>query len=214
LINPTETRQLLQPQEAAKRSQEVNSAKRPQQRSPLGLARGTAVVRDYDPRWAAAFDAESAVLRSVLGDAIDGVEHIGSTAVPGLAAKPVLDIAVALSHESQVGRLRDALENSGYAYRGDLGDDGGLVFAKGPESARTVYLHVLLPAQSDQWRKYLVFRDALRRFPALRDRYSTLKKDLAARFPSSREGYVRGKHDFIRESIGRYADRIEETRDS
>jgi GrpB-like predicted nucleotidyltransferase (UPF0157 family) len=166
----------------------------------LGLARGTVVVRDYDPRWPTEFDAAKAELEAVTHHLVDRIEHVGSTAVPGLAAKPVIDIAVAVRGGVTFSDLRSRLEGAGYEYRGDLGDDGGLIFAKGSESHRTHYLHVV-DAGSPQWRSYLIFREALRHDRSLRERYARLKKDLAARFPHDRESYVKGKHSFIRTTI-------------
>lgn len=166
----------------------------------LGLRRGTTAIRDYDPRWADEFRREQLLLRQTLGSLVSGVEHIGSTAVPGLAAKPVLDIAVALADPSAFAELRRRIEASGYEYRGDLGAEGGHVFARGPESARTHYLHVQ-DAGSDQWRNYLAFRDALRSDPAKRDAYAALKRDLARRFPLDRRSYLAGKAAFIQETL-------------
>jgi len=166
----------------------------------LGLRRGTTVVREYDPRWADEFRHEELLLRRTLGDLASGIEHIGSTAVPGLAAKPVLDVAVALVDPSTFAEVRRRLEICGYAYRGDLGSEGGHVFAKGPESGRTHYLH-LQDAGSDQWRSYLAFRDALRKDHVRRDAYAALKKDLARRFPADRQSYLAGKAAFIRETL-------------
>src|SRR3989442_1754513 len=90
----------------------------------LGLRRSTTVVREYDPRWADEFRHEELLLRRTLGDLASGIEHIGSTAVQGLAAKPVLDIAVALADPSTFAELRRRLETCGYDYRGDLGSEG------------------------------------------------------------------------------------------
>jgi len=140
------------------------------------------------------------VIARTLGDLASGIEHIGSTAVPGLAAKPVLDVAVALVDPSTFAEVRRRLEICGYAYRGDLGSEGGHVFAKGPESGRTHYLH-LQDAGSDQWRSYLAFRDALRKDHVRRDAYAALKKDLARRFPADRQSYLAGKAAFIRETL-------------
>lgn len=166
----------------------------------LGLRRRTTVVREYDPRWAEEFRREEVLLRRTLGTLVSGIEHIGSTAVPGLAAKPVLDIAVALADRSMFAEARRRLGSCGYEYRGDLGSEGGHVFARGPESGRTHYLHVH-DAGSDEWRNYLAFRDELRRDRARRDEYAALKKDLARRFPSDRRSYLAGKAAFIQETL-------------
>jgi GrpB-like predicted nucleotidyltransferase (UPF0157 family) len=92
------------------------------------------------------------------------------------------------------------LSAAGYEFRGDLGDDGGVVFAKGPESSRTHYLH-LVPAGSVQWFDYVAFRDGLRENQTLRDEYAALKKELAARFPLDRPSYQKGKERFVEETL-------------
>jgi GrpB-like predicted nucleotidyltransferase (UPF0157 family) len=166
----------------------------------LGLRRGTSVVRAYDPRWAQEFAREEPILRRALGDLVSGIEHIGSTAVPGLAAKPVLDIAVALVDPSTFAAVRQRLVTCGYEHRGDLGSEGGHVFAKGPETARSHYLHVQ-EAGSTQWRRYLAFRDMLRNDPVKRDDYAALKQDLARRFPTDRRAYLAGKAAFIADAL-------------
>jgi len=168
----------------------------------LGLRRGTTVVREYDPRWAEEFGREELLLRRALEELASGIEHVGSTAVPGLAAKPVLDLAVALVDPSTFAEVRRRLATCGYDYRGDLGSEGGHVFAKGPDSGRTHYLH-LHDAGSDQWRRYLAFRDKLRTDQRTRDDYAALKRDLAERFPSDRRSYLAGKAAFIRETLAR-----------
>ena len=168
----------------------------------LGLRRGTSVVREYDPRWAQEFAREELILRRALDALVSGIEHIGSTAVPGLAAKPVLDIAVALQDPSTFVEARHRLAVCGYEYRGDLGSEGGHVFTRGPETARTHYLH-LQEAGSTQWRHYLAFRDMLRNDPVKRDEYAALKRDLALRFPNVRRSYLVGKATFIREALAR-----------
>src|SRR5438309_1178051 len=114
----------------------------------LGLRRGTTLVCEYNPRWPEEFAREEPFLQRALGSLVSGIEHVGSTAVVGLAAKPVLDIAVALVDPSTLAEALRRLETCGYEYRGDLGSEGGHVLAKGPESGRTHYLH-LHDASSD-----------------------------------------------------------------
>jgi GrpB-like predicted nucleotidyltransferase (UPF0157 family) len=166
----------------------------------LGLARGTTVLRDYDDRWPEEFALEAARLRSILCASGAAIEHIGSTAVPGLAAKPVIDIAIALGDASAMTEARGRLRESGYEGGEDMGDEGGIVFARGPETRRTHFLH-LVGAGSDQWLRYLAFRDALRADAGRRDAYAALKRDLAARYPRDRPSYVSGKAQFILSTI-------------
>ena len=167
-------------------------------RSPaaIGLRRGAVAVRDYDPRWPAEYEREAALLMAVLDGVVAELEHVGSTSVPGLAAKPVIDIAVAFTDRAKLEEGRRRLVAAGYDDRGDFGDRGGVIVAKGPMSNRTHVLH-LVEATDDQWWRYLVFRDALRADEALRERYATLKKRLADEYWRDRQTYLDGKQPFI-----------------
>lgn len=170
----------------------------------LGLARDRVVVRPYDDRWPQAFAEESARLRALLGPLARALEHVGSTAVPGLPAKPVLDVAIAYAHRSALEAMRDLLARAGYEDRGDQGEQGGVVFVKGPATRRTHHLHLVAEA-SAQWRRYLASRDALRRDDSLRARYGALKGALARRFPADRVAYTAGKDDFVADVLAKVA---------
>jgi GrpB-like predicted nucleotidyltransferase (UPF0157 family) len=166
----------------------------------LGQRRGAISLRDYDARWPNDFEREAATLRSLLRDIVPGIEHIGSTAVPGLAAKPILDIALGCTDAAGRAEGRRLLEAAGYEDRGHQGDDGGVVFAKGATSSRTHYLH-LVEVGSVQWLRYLTLRDALRGDPVRCDEYAALKKRLASRFPPDRLSYQSGKREFIEATL-------------
>jgi len=169
----------------------------------LGLQRHTVRVVEHDPAWAAAFDGEARAIRRAGGGLILDLQHVGSTAVPGLPAKPILDIAGAVRSAGDVPELVRRLTAAGYLDRGDDGGDGGHLLVRDAEpEVRTVHLHIV--ERSDpQWRRYLAFRDLLRRDAGVRGRYGELKRRLAASHPRDREGYTAGKHDFIREALGR-----------
>lgn len=164
--------------------------------APLGLPRGTVAVGDYDPRWPALFAAEAARLRAALGELARHLEHVGSTAVPGLAAKPVIDLALGFDSEAELAELTPKLIALGYTTFGDRRGDGDWFFAHGPEAARTHYLHAERYGGA-RWTNYLRLRDRLRAEPSLRDAYAQLKRELAAKFPGDREAYTRGKEPFI-----------------
>lgn len=165
-------------------------------RRALGLRVGGVVVREYDSRWPAEFERERAALANLLDGVVDRIEHVGSTAVAGLAAKPLIDIALGFSDPRRLDEGRARLLAAGYEDRGDLGEKGGVVVTKGTPSERTHILHLVL-VQSDQWRRFLTFRDTLRADPTVRDEYATLKRGLAQQFPDDREGYTGGKAPFV-----------------
>jgi GrpB-like predicted nucleotidyltransferase (UPF0157 family) len=166
----------------------------------LGLRRGDVRLCRHQRGWRKAFEDESAALRAVLGRGAIRIEHVGSTAVPGLPAKPVIDVAVGVRALGRLPRWPVGLRAAGYAYLGDREGRGEHFYAKGPEAMRTFYLHVV-PIRSRNWADYLAFRDALRKNPPLRRRYGQLKIRLSRAHPHDRETYTQGKATFIHEVL-------------
>ncbi len=166
-------------------------------RETLGLERGVVRVVDYDPAWPALFAAEAARLTRLLADAglSIALEHMGSTAVPGLPAKPVLDILGGYSAGADVAAYVRALGAAGYVHRGEQGIPGREFFRRG--DPRAYHLH-LAALGGSFWSDHLAFRDRLRASDALRDAYAALKRELAARYPRDREAYTEGKGTFVK----------------
>lgn len=162
----------------------------------LGLESGTVRLVPYDPAWASLFAAEVARLRAVLAPDLPlTLEHMGSTAVRGLVAKPILDLLAGYPPGTPVGRYVAALREAGYVHRGEQGIPGREFFRRG--EPRAYHLHLVAEGGAI-WREQLAFRDALRRESALRDAYAALKLELARRFPRDRESYIDGKTAFVR----------------
>ena len=162
----------------------------------LGLRRGAVRLVPYTPAWATLFRSERTRLQAALGaDALD-IQHIGSTAVPGLAAKPILDLGVAVAAEAAVAACVPRLAALGYTYREYRGSDQGHFFDQGSEEHLTHYLH-MLPIGEPAWSNYLRFRDYLIAHPAVRDAYMQLKQDLAARYAEDRAAYTAAKATFV-----------------
>jgi GrpB-like predicted nucleotidyltransferase (UPF0157 family) len=164
---------------------------------PLGLASRTVRVESYDARWPAPFRAEAVRVSNAIEAAklpAVAIEHIGSTAVPGLAAKPILDLAIGRRNQSSAGAYISVLEAAGYVYRGDGGLPGREFFRRG--ELRTHHVH-LVEIGGWHWQRYLGFRDALRADPELREAYASLKRALAAEHPHDREAYIQGKTAFV-----------------
>lgn len=164
----------------------------------LGLEPGVNRLVDHDPRWALEFETQAARIRDAAGPLALGVEHIGSTAVAGLKAKPVIDILVGVREIDDGLKLREPMARLGYDYAGDQGITEHHVF--GLDAKRTHLVHVVVH-EADQWRALIAFRDRLRADRALRADYAALKADLAAR-SGSRAAYTRGKAAFVQANSG------------
>jgi GrpB-like predicted nucleotidyltransferase (UPF0157 family) len=155
----------------------------------------------YDPAWPDLFTAEAGRLRDVLdSDQVLGIEHFGSTAVPGLAAKPIIDILIAVvSLPRAKATMVEPINALGYLYWPDNPAPDRMFFVKGMPpygERRTHHVHITEP-DGEMWQRRLPFRDYLRANPAEARRYETLKRDLAARYPDDRERYTVEKTAYI-----------------
>jgi GrpB-like predicted nucleotidyltransferase (UPF0157 family) len=167
---------------------------------PLGLESKTVRVVPYDERWPALFEAEAKRIVdavTVAGLPELALEHVGSTAVPGLAAKPILDIAAGHAAGTAPSVYIAVFESLGYLYRGNGGLPGREFFRRG--ELRSHHLH-LVERTGSHWMRYLRFRNNLRDDPLVRDAYAALKQALAVQYPRDREAYILGKTEFV-ESI-------------
>lgn len=161
----------------------------------LGLRQATLTLAPYDPKWAEAFAAEVILIRDALPDVSFEIDHIGSTAVPGLPAKPILDISIS-ADATDVPRIAEALVSLGYIDRGIR--SGRLFIRLRNGDVRTHNLHLYESGDPD-YRDQIAFRDALREDPSLRDRYAALKQDLVVRLGDAGRGrYADEKTDFVR----------------
>lgn len=164
----------------------------------LGLQRGTIRVAPADAEWATAFATEHLRLQASIGHLVVDIQHVGSTAVPGLDAKPVIDIAIAVASPGSIAHCQPELLAMGYQDLGDDGHDGGYLFVREQEpEVRTHHLHIV-SRDDPQWANYRWFRDRLRADNALRDEYAALKHALQADFARNRRGYTAAKDPFIR----------------
>ena len=165
-----------------------------------GLKRGTVRLENYNPVWATDFVAEKVRLQRVFGGAAVAIEHVGSTAVPGLAAKPIIDIEVGLRHFEVWRGFIKPLESIGYTFMPERVNPDEVFMPKGPEERRTHYLHITWFGSSE-WQKTLKFRDSLRANQTLRQEYEQLKQRLAQQFPDGRKAYSAAKANFIERII-------------
>jgi GrpB-like predicted nucleotidyltransferase (UPF0157 family) len=164
----------------------------------LGLTRGEVRLVPSDPNWPTTFERVKVRFRSVLPESVVAIEHIGSTAVPGLPAKPILDVALGVRPDADVDPIGRALESLGLIFRG-RSEDGALDLNYGlenPPRHRLMNAHVVA-YDGPQWRAYLAFRDRLRADPVARDQYAELKVRLATDVGHDRKAYVAGKSAFV-----------------
>lgn len=164
--------------------------------SNLGLRSGTVKLVQYNSNWPKLYEDEAARLCKVVGISADRIQHVGSTSIPGMPSKPILDIAILVNSLDETAEsLKDNLANLGYWYKGiepDLPDRR--FFAKGPREKRTVYLHIV---NNREFESLIKFRDILRNDPTVAEEYAALKQRLATEHKDNRDIYTRSKNDFI-----------------
>jgi GrpB-like predicted nucleotidyltransferase (UPF0157 family) len=157
---------------------------------PIGIA-------PYDPGWVASFEGERADLEEAIGTWVTGgIHHVGSTAVPGLAAKPIVDILVGVEDLESSRACFEPLANLDYLYAPYLSEEMHW-FCKPDPSRRTHHLH-LAPTDGPRYADELAFRDRLRADHDVAAEYVALKRSLSARFRDDRDAYTEAKSEFVR----------------
>ena len=159
------------------------------------------IIEDYDARWPQLFEILRSRISAALGSLAAAIEHIGSTAVPGLAAKPIIDIDVLLRSQTDLQRAIERLVTLGYEHQGDLGVAGREAF-RAPADVFPHHLYVCSP-DSCEYGRHIAFRDHLRSNPEDAYTYGLLKRTLANRYGNDRDGYTRAKTDFIEATLTR-----------
>lgn len=155
----------------------------------------------YDPQWPARFEHERALLAEAIGGWVTGgIHHVGSTAVPGLEAKPTIDVLIGVEDLEGSRECFEPLAELGYLFAPYRPEEMHW-FCKPSPSRREFHLH-LVPTGSARFRDELAFRDRLRVDAGLAREYAELKRSLAARFQNDREGYTEGKSDFVARVLG------------
>jgi len=163
-------------------------------------------VVDYDPVWIEAFESEAAILNTVFGQRIIEVHHIGSTAVPGLDAKPIIDILVVLNHTDDINSFDCAMEDIGYRVRGECldapvpGIQGRFYFTRQTNGVRSHHVHVCAKGHLEIIDK-LAFRDYLRTHNKKAAAYGELKRRLAGQFRFDNIGYMHAKDRFVKATL-------------
>lgn len=171
------------------------------------------IIEEYNPEWPKMFQEIQAILALTLGADALSIEHVGSTSVPGLAAKPILDIDVVIESMKSLPTVIAKLENLGYKHQGDLGVEGREAFDRKDEYVpyseeislkMTQHLYVC-HRDSQELYRHITFRDALINNPELVKEYASLKKELAITFRNDRKAYTEGKSDFVQRILKQVA---------
>ncbi len=153
-------------------------------------------IADYDPGWPRAFERESAIILEACRPQVAEVHHVGSTSVPGLAAKPILDMLPVASGPAEALAAVPRMEALGYRHRGEYGIPGRSYFEKAVDGRTVAHAH-MFPAGHPEIRRHLLFRDHLRTHPEAARAYERLKRALAVEHRDDREAYADAKDAFI-----------------
>lgn len=159
------------------------------------------VIKEYDPQWPILFEQLRITFAELLGDMVSAIEHVGSTSVPGLAAKPIIDLDVLLASADYLPETIRRLATFGYEHEGELGITAREAF-RGPLNLFEHHLYVCLP-NGEEFRRHILLRNYLRSHPADVSAYSKLKWELLARLGNDRAAYIQGKDGFVKQLVQR-----------
>jgi len=155
------------------------------------------IVLPYDAQWKRDFETICEELKAALGELVVSIEHVGSTSVEGLSAKPVIDIDVVIGSMDEFAEVSRRLKAIGYLHEGNLGIEGWEAFGyRGKEHLRTHHLYVC-PENSEELKRHIALRDYLRKNPDAVKEYGRIKTEGARLYPQDIEGYIRHKGAFI-----------------
>ncbi|MCT4780209.1 MULTISPECIES: GrpB family protein [Exiguobacterium] len=154
------------------------------------------IVIPYQTSWADEFEQEAVRLRTVFGERLLAVHHIGSTSVPGLSAKPILDILPVVDSLDGIEAFDVAMEQIGYEAKGEFGMPGRRYYRKGGDD-RTHHIH-LYASGNPEITRHVIFRDYLREHPDEVEAYSEIKEQLANQYPEDIDAYIVGKNTFVK----------------
>lgn len=161
------------------------------------MATKRVIVESYNSNWKKDFEDIRSELMAVLDGKVLGLEHVGSTSVEGLSAKPVIDIDVVIEDKASFAAVKDALESIGYTHEGDLGIPGREAFKyKGKEHLLKHHLYVCTK-DADELKRHISFRDYLRTHPDAVREYSRVKEEGAKLYPDDIDSYIEHKAPFI-----------------
>ena len=166
----------------------------PNKQPLLGLKRGELRVSPYREEWKKLFEIEKRDIEKAIGDYIKDIQHVGSTSIPGMSAKPILDIAIAVKNFEEARICIEPLCKMEYSFKGENGIPRRHYFLKGEPCTHHIHM---LEKDSEEWEKLILFRDYLRSDQNTAEEYKKLKRDLSKRLQGDRKAYQAAKSDFV-----------------
>lgn len=163
------------------------------------------VIEKYTSNWALSFNEEKKLLKDIISDIAISIEHIGSTSVKGLGAKPIVDIMIGVCDLEEIGDFIEPLSNIGYEHVFHKEFPNRRFFRKGLWRAGTHHLHIYR-YESEEWNSNILFRNYLRKHPDVRNQYNQLKIELAQKYSCDRVKYTEAKGPFITDVIQKAKD--------
>jgi GrpB-like predicted nucleotidyltransferase (UPF0157 family)/8-oxo-dGTP pyrophosphatase MutT (NUDIX family) len=163
----------------------------------LGLSNKTISLMPSDVLWKKKFREEKQLIQKNIQDRSVIIEHIGSTSIPGLAAKPIIDIGIGISDKTDINRLISTMQKIGYEYKGENGIEGRHYFVKGSELQRRFHVHTF-NLNAPEWKNHLLFRNKLRSNKTLAKQYESLKIEKWKTHYGDRAAYTVSKDEFIK----------------
>lgn len=167
------------------------------------LDQSHAEVQEYDPKWKEIYEDEAQKIKDLLGDKITSIEHIGSTSIPGLASKPIIDMAITVPSWKDAQGLIEPLSTLGYPSESTQIDESNAgerwLFRKG--NPTRFHLSITYNDRGSFLERQILFRDYLKEHDEARDAYSKLKKELIMKDPTGKDMYIEGKTDFVMSTL-------------
>jgi GrpB-like predicted nucleotidyltransferase (UPF0157 family) len=161
----------------------------------------TITIAQADPRWSEEFSKIKAMISGYIGDLIIKIEHVGSTSVPGLGAKPIIDIDVVIEDMTLLSAIIERLDHAGFDHEGNLGVEGREAFKRRFDDGLMDYHLYVCPKDGKGYREQIAFRDYLRSHPDASREYERIKQELARLYPHDINRYLNGKNNFIEEIL-------------
>ncbi|MHA1222566.1 MAG: GrpB family protein [Candidatus Heimdallarchaeaceae archaeon] len=166
----------------------------------IGLDNEIVILKKHKKVWEELYQKEKELISQQIGKYVKEIQHIGSTSIPEIVAKPILDLAIALDSLANMEKVIEKLEEIGYEYKGKQGDQERYMFVKQEKNCTTHHLHVM-EKDSLEWKKHVVFRDYLISHPSEAKKYEKLKIKLGKKYRKEREKYTEGKEKFIKKTL-------------